>query len=36
MYRFELLMMSGKTARNMYSVDSSKEHYTTLHPVGHA
>jgi hypothetical protein len=36
MYRFELLMMSGKTARNMYSADNNKEYYTTLHLVGHA
>jgi hypothetical protein len=35
-YRFELLMTSGKPARNMYSVDNNKEYYTTLHLVGHA
>jgi hypothetical protein len=36
MYRFELLMMSGKTAQNMKSIDSNKEYYTMLHLVGHA
>jgi hypothetical protein len=34
--RFELLMMSRKTTRNVYSVDSNKEYYTTLHLLGHA
>jgi hypothetical protein len=36
MDRFELLMMSGKKARNMYSVDNKKEYYTTLYLVDHA
>jgi hypothetical protein len=36
MYRFELLMMSGKTGRNMQSVDNNKDYYTTLQLVGHA
>jgi hypothetical protein len=31
---FELLMMSGKTARNMYSTDNNKEYCITLHLVG--
>jgi len=31
---FELLMMGGGTARNMYSIDSNKEYYITLHLVG--
>jgi hypothetical protein len=32
MYRFELLMMSRKTARNTQSVDNNKEYYTTVMP----
>jgi hypothetical protein len=36
MYRFELLMMSGKTSRNLKNVDNNTEYYTTLHLVGHA
>jgi hypothetical protein len=31
---FELLMMSGKIARNMYSTDNNKEYCITLHLVG--
>jgi hypothetical protein len=30
----EPLMMGGETARNMYSIDSNKEYYRTLHLVG--
>ena len=30
----ELLMMGGKTARNMYSIDNNKEYCITLHLVG--
>jgi hypothetical protein len=30
----ELLMMGGEAARNMYSIDSSKEYYKMLHLVG--
>ena len=33
--QFELLMMGGKTARNMYSLDSNKEYCITLHFVGY-
>jgi hypothetical protein len=32
---FELLMMDGKTARNMSSIDSKKEHCIVLHLVGY-
>jgi len=32
---FELLMMGGKTARNMYSTDSNKEYCIKLHLVGY-
>ena len=32
---FELLMMGGETAWNMYSIDSNKEYYITLHLVGY-
>jgi hypothetical protein len=32
---FELLMMSGETARNMYSIDSNKGYCITLHLVGY-
>jgi len=32
---FELLMMGGKTARNMSSIDSNKEYCITLHLVGY-
>ena len=31
----ELLMMGGKTARNMYSIDNNKEYCITLHLVGY-
>jgi len=31
---FELLMMGGKTARNMYSIVNNKEYCITLHLVG--
>jgi len=30
----EILMMGGETARNMYSIDNSKEYCITLHLVG--
>jgi hypothetical protein len=32
--QFELLMMGGKTACNMQSIDSNKEYCITLHLVG--
>jgi len=32
---FELLMMGGETAWNMYSIDSNKEYCITLHLVGY-
>jgi hypothetical protein len=32
---FELLMMGGETAWNMYSIDSNKEYCVTLHLVGY-
>ena len=32
---FELLMMGGETACNMYSIDSNKEYCITLHLVGY-
>jgi len=31
---FELLMMDGETAWNMYNIDSNKEYCITLHLVG--
>jgi hypothetical protein len=31
---FELLMISGKPARNVYSTDNNKEYCMTLHLVG--
>jgi hypothetical protein len=31
---FELLMMGGETARNMYNIDNNKESCITLHLVG--
>jgi hypothetical protein len=31
---FELLMMGGTTAQNMYSIDSNKEYCIMLHLVG--
>jgi hypothetical protein len=31
---YKLLMMGGKTARNMYSVDNNKKYCTNLHLVG--
>ena len=34
-YGFELLMMGGETAWNMYSIDSNKEYCITLHLVGY-
>jgi hypothetical protein len=33
--QFELLTMGGKTAWNMYSIDSNKEYCITLHLVGY-
>jgi hypothetical protein len=33
-YSFELLMMGGETAWNMYSIDSNKEYCIALHLVG--
>ena len=33
---FELLLMSGKTTRNMQSTDNDKEYCITLHLVGYA
>jgi hypothetical protein len=30
-----LLMMGGKTTRNMYSIDSNKDYCITLHLVGY-
>jgi hypothetical protein len=33
--QFELPIMGGKTAWNMYSTDSNKEYYITLHLVGY-
>ena len=32
---FELLMMGGKTAQNLYSIDNNKEYCITLHLVGY-
>ena len=32
---FELLMMGGKNALNMYSIDSNKEYCITLHLIGY-
>jgi hypothetical protein len=32
---FELLMMGGENACNMYSFDSNKEYCITLHRVGY-
>ena len=32
---FELLMMGGETAWNMYSIESNKEYCITLHLVGY-
>ena len=32
---FELLMMGGNTAQNMYSIDSNKKYCITLHLVGY-
>ena len=32
---FELLMMGGETAWNMYSIDSNKEYCITLRLVGY-
>jgi len=32
---FELLMMSGETARNVYSIDNNKEYCIKLHLVGY-
>jgi len=32
---FELVMMGGETACNMYSIDSNKEYCITLHLVGY-
>jgi len=32
---FELLLMDGETARNMYSIDNNKEYCITLHLVGY-
>jgi len=32
---FELLMMGGETAFNMYSIDNNKEYCITLHLVGY-
>jgi len=32
---FELLMMGGETAWNMYSIDSNKEYCITLYLVGY-
>jgi len=32
---FELLMMGGETAWNMYSIDNNKEYCITLHLVGY-
>jgi len=32
---FELLMLGGETASNMYSIDSNKEYCITLHLVGY-
>jgi hypothetical protein len=34
-YSFELLMMGGETAWNMYSIDSNTEYCITLHLVGY-
>jgi hypothetical protein len=34
-YSFELLMMGGIPALNMYSIDSNKEYCVTLHLVGY-
>jgi hypothetical protein len=33
--QFELLMMGGETAWNMWSIDSNKEYCITLHLVGY-
>jgi hypothetical protein len=33
-YSFELLMMGGETAWNMYNIDSNKEYCLRLHLVG--
>ena len=32
---FELLMMGGKPARNMYNIDNNREYCITLHLVGY-
>ena len=34
--QFELLMMGGKTAWNIQSIDSNEDYCITLHPVGYA
>jgi hypothetical protein len=34
-FEFELLMMGGETAQNMYSTDSNKEYCKALHLVGY-